>query len=93
MIKGDEHVQPVTITNLDRLLTALIQARQRGELQQTVVERLPSEPGADHIFGTRTDKGEFKPLIRFRFDQQLPDNYAEALKQHGYQLEVLHEKH
>lgn len=86
-------MQPVTITNVDRLLTALIQARQRGELHETVLERLPSEPGADHIFGTRTDKGEFKPLIRFRFDQQLPDNYADVLRKHGYQLVVVHEKH
>ena len=31
-------MQPVTITNLDRLLTALIQAKQRGDLEQTVLD-------------------------------------------------------
>ncbi|QVI34601.1 hypothetical protein BVJ53_00305 [Lacticaseibacillus chiayiensis] len=86
-------MQPVTITNLDRLLTALIQARQRGDLHQVVIDHLPSGPGDDHTFGTRTDKGTFKPLIRFRFDQQLPDNYADVLEQHGYHVEVVHGDH
>ena len=31
-------MQPVTITNLDRLLTALIQAKQRGDLEHTVID-------------------------------------------------------
>ena len=44
-------MQPVTITNLDRLLTALIQAKQRGDLEQTVIDCLPVEPGDAHIFG------------------------------------------
>ena len=78
-------MQPVTITNLDRLLTALIQAKQRGDLEQTVIDCLPVEPGDAHIFGVRADNGEIKPLIRFRFDQPL-------LKRHGFQLTVEHFK-
>ena len=85
-------MQPVTITNLDRLLTALIQARQRGELHQTVIDCLPTEPGDAHIFGIQTDNGGFKPLIRFRFDQQLPDDYADVVKRHGYRIVVKHGK-
>ena len=85
-------MQPVTITNLDRLLTALVQAKQRGDLQQTVIDCLPVEPGDAHIFGVRADDGEIKPLIRFRFDQPLPADYAAVLKRHGFQLTVEHFK-
>ena len=56
-------MQPVTITNLDRLLTALIQAKQRGDLEQTVIDCLPVEPGDAHIFGVRADNGEIKPIM------------------------------
>ena len=85
-------MQPVTITNLDRLLTALIQAKQRGDLEQTVIDCLPVEPGDADIFGVRADNGEIKSLIHFRFDQPLPSDYAAVLKRHGFQLTVEHFK-
>ena len=55
-IGGVKRMQPVTITNLDRLLTALVQARQRGELSpdQVVLDVRPHEPGSAHVsrYGT-----------------------------------------
>ena len=52
-------MQPVTITNLDRVLTALVQARQRGELSpnQVVLDVRPHEPGSAHVFTVRDDAG------------------------------------
>ena len=85
-------MQPVTITNLDRLLTALIQAKRRGDLEQTVIDCLPVGPGDAHIIGVRADNGEIKSLIHFRFDQPLPSDYAAVLKRHGFQLTVEHFK-
>lgn len=84
-------MQPVTITNLDRVLTALVQARQRGELSldQTVLEVRPHEPGSAHVFAVRDDGGKQHVLVELRFDEPLPENYADEIRRHGYQLELV----
>ncbi len=90
-IGGVKRMQPVTITNLDRVLTALVQARQRGELSpdQVVLDVRPHEPGSAHVFTVRDDAGREHVLVELRFDEPLPDNYASEIRRRGYHLELV----
>ena len=84
-------MQPVTITNLDRVLTAFVQARQRGELSpdQVVLDVRPHEPGSAHVFTVRDDAVRQHVLVELRFDEPLPDNYASEIRRRGYHLELV----
>ena len=87
-IGGEEDA---TSDHLDRVLTALVQARQRGELStdQVVLDVRPHEPGSAHVFTVRDDAGRQHVLVELRFDEPLPDNYASEIRRRGYHLELV----
>lgn len=81
-------MQPVEITAVDRLLTALVQARSRGQLQagEPVVDCLPSHPWDNHVFAAQNSDGTLTPLKTFAFNEHLAGDYRKVLRRKGFPL-------